>query len=93
MSRIKQFHFSGDSSDQPLQLFLLFDSSFSIAPELKTQQESAIEFVKSILRPMDRVSVLRISEEVNEVVHKANQIDRIIEAIRSVKPGGGNFAL
>lgn len=75
--------------DQPLQLFLLFDSSFSIAPELKTQQEAAIEFVKTTLRPVDRVSVLRISEEVNEVVHKANQLDRIIEAIHSVKPGGG----
>jgi len=81
--------FFGRQSDQPLQLFLLFDSSFSIVPELKTQQESAIEFVKSILRPMDRVSILRISEEVDEVVHKANQIERIIEAILSVKPGGG----
>ncbi len=79
----------GKQSDQPLQLFLLFDSSLSIAPELKTQQESAIEFVQSILRPVDRVSILRISEEVDEVVRKANQMERIIEAIRSVKPGGG----
>jgi Ca-activated chloride channel family protein len=85
----QKISFFSRQSDQPLQLFLLFDSSFSIAPELKTQQEAAIEFVKSTLRPVDRVSVLRISEEVDEVVHKANQMERIVEAIHSIKPGGG----
>jgi Ca-activated chloride channel family protein len=85
----QKISFFSRQSDQPLQLFLLFDSSFSIAPELKTQQDAAIEFIKTTLRPVDRVSVLRISEEVDEVVHNANQMERIIEAIRSVKPGGG----
>lgn len=85
----QKISFFSRQSDQPLQLFLLFDSSFSISPELKTQQEAAIEFIKSTLRPVDRVSVVRISEEVEEVVHKANQMEQIIEAIRSVKPGGG----
>ncbi|MFN8009178.1 MAG: VWA domain-containing protein [Terriglobia bacterium] len=79
----------GRESDQPLQLCLLFDSSFSISPELKTQQEAAIEFLKSTLRPVDRVTVLRISEEVDEMIHKTNQMERLVEAIRSIKPGGG----
>ena len=85
----QKISFFGRQSDQPLQLCLLFDSSISIAPELRTQQDAAIEFVKATLGPMDRVSVLRISDDVDEIVHRTNQIDRVIDSIRSIKPGGG----
>src|SRR6188474_2915517 len=39
----------GKESQLPLQLCLLFDSSSSIATELRTQQEAAIQFLTSIL--------------------------------------------
>jgi Ca-activated chloride channel homolog len=76
-------------ADQPLRLSLLFDSSVSIATELKTQQEAAIEFLRSILRPSDHVSIFKVSEEVEELVRFGNQVEKLSRAIRSIKPQGG----
>jgi Ca-activated chloride channel family protein len=74
---------------QPLRLCLLFDSSSSVVTELKTQQEAAIEFLQSILRPVDRVSIFQVSDEVNELVRLGSRLDKLIGAIRSIKPKGG----
>jgi len=79
----------GRESDLPLQFCLLFDSSSSIARELQTQQEAAIEFLDSIIRPVDRVSVLRVSDDVEELVRSTSRMDRIRSAVRSIRPGGG----
>src|SRR5207247_5989936 len=79
----------GKESDQPLRLCLLFDSSISIVTELKTQQEAAIEFLQSILRPADRTSIFQVSEEVNELVRFGSRLEKICSAIRSIKPRGG----
>jgi Ca-activated chloride channel family protein len=79
----------GKESDLPLNLCLLFDSSSSIASELRTQQEAAIQFLASIIRPVDRVSILRVSEDVDEVVRATSRVDRLSSAIRSIRPGGG----
>jgi Ca-activated chloride channel homolog len=79
----------GKESDLPLQLCMLFDSSSSIATELQTQQEAAVQFLTSIIRPVDRVSVLRVSEDVDEVVRASSRLDRLKNAIRSIRPGGG----
>jgi Ca-activated chloride channel family protein len=79
----------GKESDLPLNLCLLFDSSSSIATELRTQQEAAIQFLASIIRPVDRVSILRVSEDVDEVVRATSRLDRLSIAIRSIRPGGG----
>ena len=87
--KLQEIKVFGKESELPLQLCLLFDSSSSIAPELRTQQEAAIQFLASIVRPVDRVSILRVSEDVDEVVRAANRIDRLSSAIRSIRPGGG----
>ena len=79
----------GKESDLPLQMCLLFDSSISIAPELRTQQEAAVQFLTSILRPVDRVSILQITEDVAELVRSTGRLERLTRAIRSIKPGGG----
>jgi len=77
-------------ANQPLRLCLLFDSSASIASELKTQQDAAIEFLESILRPrIDRVSILQVSEEVAQLQKFGNRLESLNQAIRSIKPGGG----
>ena len=77
---LKQEHFQVDEdgqlqdiarfareADQPLRLCLLFDSSASIATELKTQQEAAIDFLHSVIRPIDRVSIFQVSEDVQRL--------------------------
>jgi Ca-activated chloride channel family protein len=77
-------------ADQPLRLCLLFDSSASIASALKTQQDSAIEFLQSIFRPrIDRVSIFQFSDEVEQLQKFGNRLESLNRAIRSIKPGGG----
>jgi len=87
--KLQEIKVFGKESQLPLQLCLLFDSSSSIATELRTQQEAAIQFLTSIVRPVDRVSILRVSEDVDEVVRASNRMDRLSSAIRSIRPGGG----
>ncbi len=79
----------GRERDQPLRLSLLFDSSVSIATEMTVEREAAVEFLRSILRPVDRVSVFQVSEDVDELVRSENRIEKIAAAIRSIKPRGG----
>jgi Ca-activated chloride channel family protein len=79
----------GKELGQPLRFSLLFDSSVSIATEVKVEREAAIEFLQSILRPVDRVSVFQVSEDVDELVKGEYRIERIGAAIRSIKPRGG----
>jgi Ca-activated chloride channel family protein len=76
-------------AEQSLRLCILFDSSSSIMTELKTQQEAAIEFLQSILRPSDYASVFQVSEEVNEVVRFTNHPEKLGNAIRAIRPKGG----
>lgn len=87
--RLQEIKLFGRESELPLQLCLLFDSSASIATELRTQQEAAVQFLASILRPVDRVSVLRVSDDVEELVRSSHRLDRLSNAIRSIRPGGG----
>ena len=79
----------GKERDQPLRLSLLFDSSMSIATELKSQQEAALDFLRLILRPSDRVSVFQVSDEVQELLHNEDQLQKLDSAIRSIRPRGG----
>ena len=87
--KLQEIKVFGKESELPLQLCLLFDSSSSIATELRTQQEAAIQFLASIVRPVDRVSILRVSEDVDEVIRATSRMDRLSSAIRSIRPGGG----
>lgn len=76
-------------SEQPLRLCLLFDSSSSVVTELKTQQDAAIEFLQSILRPVDQVSVFQVSDDVSELVRFSSRFDKLTASIRSIRPKGG----
>ncbi len=79
----------GKELDQPLRLSLLFDSSFSVATEIKSQQEAALDFLRSILRPSDRVSVFQVSDEVQELLHNEGRLQKLESAILSIRPRGG----
>ncbi len=87
--KLQEIAVFGKEADQPLRLNLLFDSSLSIASELKTQQEAAVEFLQPILRPVDRVSIFQVYEDVDELVKSSHRLEALIRAIRSIKPRGG----
>ncbi len=87
--QLQQVALFAKESEQPLRLCLLFDSSASIATELKTQQEAAIDFLRSVIRPVDRVSIFQVSEDVEQLQRFSNRLDTLNRAIRSIQPGGG----
>ncbi len=79
----------GRESDQPLRLQALFDSSLSIATELGTQQEAAIDFLKLVVSRKDRVSILQVSQDVVELVRESSRLEAMAKALRSIRPSGG----
>jgi Ca-activated chloride channel family protein len=78
----------GRELNQPLNLCLLFDASGSVLIELKTEQDAALEFLKKVIRPVDRVSIYQVSDEVDELVHSSNRNELFGAALRSIKTGG-----
>ena len=76
-------------SDRALRLQLLFDSSLSITTELGSQQEAAIDFLRVVMKPRDRVSVLQVSENVVELVRDTSRPKAMAKALRSIRPRGG----
>lgn len=76
-------------SDRALRLQLLFDSSLSITTALGSQQEAAIDFLRVVVKPRDRVSVLQVSENVVELVRDTSRPKAMAKALRSIRPRGG----
>ena len=76
-------------SDRSLRLQLLLDSSLSITTELGSQQEAAIDFLRVVVKPRDRVSILQVSENVVELVRETSRPKAMAKALRSIRPRGG----
>jgi Ca-activated chloride channel family protein len=76
-------------SDLPLRLALLIDTSNSIRDRFKFEQEAAIEFLNSLLRPADKAMIVSFDTAAEMVSDLTNDQEKLIKAIRSLRPGGG----
>ncbi|MEP6537977.1 MAG: VWA domain-containing protein [Bryobacteraceae bacterium] len=76
-------------ADLPLRLAILIDTSNSIRDRFKFQQEAAIEFVNSVMRPQDRAVVISFDTGAELVADLTNDNAKLTNAIRSLRPGGG----
>ncbi len=80
-------------TDRPLSVALLFDASLSVAKELRFEQEAALRFLRSLLGPgahaRDRVAVYRFSSFVDLLQPYTASLDRLKEAIYSIRPESG----
>ncbi len=74
-------------SELPLSIVLAVDTSLSTRKDLKLELESARRFVRSILRPVDSLSLYEFSEDVNELVPFTNDLRRIDLGINSIRSG------
>src|SRR5512146_560943 len=80
-------------SELPLSIALEVDTSPSTERDFKLEIASAKKFVRSILRPVDRLSLFQVTENVDQLTQfTANMktIDRGIDALR-VGPGTSIF--
>ena len=72
-------------SELPLSIVVAVDTSLSTKRDLKLELVSAREFVHSILRPVDAVSLFQFSEDVDQLTpftHDVKRLDRAIDDIR-----------
>ena len=77
-------------SDLPLRLGILIDTSNSIRDRFRFQQEAAIEFINSVVRPdVDRAVVVSFDSSVNPVSELTGDPEALAESIRELRPGGG----
>jgi Ca-activated chloride channel homolog len=76
-------------ADLPLRLAILIDTSNSIRDRFKFQQEAAIEFVNSVMRPQDRAVVVSFDTGAELVADLTADATKLANAIRGLRPGGG----
>ncbi len=74
-------------SELPLSIVLAVDTSLSTRKDLKLELESARRFVRSILRPVDALSLYEFSEDVNELVPFTHDLRRIDLGINNIRVG------
>lgn len=77
-------------SNLPLRLGILIDSSNSVRDRFKFQQEAAVEFINSVIRPKeDRAIVVSFDNQVELRADLTGDVDKLSNTIRDMRPGGG----
>jgi VWFA-related protein len=87
--------FSDDLSlTTPLYVAVLMDTSPSTAGKLKFQQESAMNFIQTVVKPRkDRVLFATFDDEINLLQDFTDKLDLLDKAVYSVKKMGKQTAL
>jgi Ca-activated chloride channel family protein len=74
----------------PLRLAILIDTSNSIRDRFKFQQEAAIDFINTVIRPQeDRAAIVSFDAAPELVADLTGDVEKLTAAIRSLRAGGG----
>ncbi len=73
----------------PLTVALLIDTSQSVAPKLKFEQEAAISFFQSVLKEQDRALLVEFDSGVALIQDFTNDPNLLAKKIRTLKAAGG----
>ncbi len=73
----------------PLTLALLVDTSQSVAPKLKFEQDAATAFFQSVLRDKDRAMLVEFDSGVSLVQDFTSDPNKMAKQIRSLRAAGG----
>jgi len=76
-------------TDLPLTIAMLIDTSQSVAPKLKFEQEAAIGFFQSTLRDNDRAMLVEFDSDVSMLQDFTNDPNKMANQIRKLKAAGG----
>lgn len=76
-------------TDLPLTVAMLIDTSQSVAPKLRFEQEAAISFFQSILREKDRALLLSFDSDVSMLQDFTNDPNKMARQIRKLRAAGG----
>lgn len=73
----------------PVTIALLVDTSESVAPKLKFEQDAAISFFQNVLRDQDRAMILSFDSGVSLVQDFTNDPNKLAKQIRTLRAAGG----
>ncbi|MDP9054776.1 MAG: VWA domain-containing protein [Acidobacteriota bacterium] len=77
-------------SDLPLRLALLVDTSNSIRTQFSFEQQAAIRFIQSVVRPQqDRLMLVSFDSAAEMVSDLTGDLNKLEQGVRSMRPGGG----
>ncbi|MBL8216239.1 MAG: VWA domain-containing protein [Bryobacterales bacterium] len=77
-------------SDLPLRLALLIDTSNSIRDRFRFEQEAAIEFLNTLLRPrQDKAMIVSFDTAAEMASDLTDDHEKLVKTIRNLRPGGG----
>jgi VWFA-related protein len=77
-------------SDLPLRLAVLVDTSNSIREEFRFEQEAAIRFMQSVMRPKeDRMLLVSFDSAAELVTDLTGDLKKLETGIKGMRPGGG----
>jgi VWFA-related protein len=77
-------------SDLPLRIAVLVDTSNSITDRFRFEQQAAIRFMNSVMRPReDRMMLAAFDSNVEMVTDLTDDMKALEAGIRGMRPGGG----
>lgn len=77
-------------TELPLRLGILIDTSNSIRERFRFEQEAAVEFINSVIRPrQDKALVVSFDTSTALVSDLIDDTEVLAKAIRDLRPGGG----
>lgn len=76
-------------SNLPLRLAILIDTSNSIRERFRFEQEAAVEFITSLMRPEDKAVVVSFDTAAELVSDLTGDTEKLSKSIRDLRPGGG----
>jgi VWFA-related protein len=77
-------------TDLPLRLAILIDTSNSIRDRFRFEQEAAVQFINSVVRPrQDRAMIVSFDTSAELVADLIDDTEKLAKSIRGLRPGGG----
>jgi Ca-activated chloride channel homolog len=77
-------------SDLPLRLAVLVDTSNSIRDQFRFEQQAAIRFIQSVVRPRtDKLMLVSFDSAAEMVSDLTDDVRKLEEGVKSMRPGGG----
>ena len=77
-------------TDLPLRIAILIDTSNSIRDRFRFEQQAAVDFITSVIRPrQDKAMVVSFDSSAELVSDLVDDPEKLAAAVRSLRPGGG----
>jgi Ca-activated chloride channel family protein len=77
-------------TDLPLTLVMLVDTSSSVAPKLKFEQDAAISFFHNVLKVNDRAMLVEFNSSVNLLQDFTDDPNKLANQVRKLRAGGNS---